>query len=155
MNRTDMAYRKSAVEGASGFGLMIALYDTLAGNLRRAATAQRAGDIETRSREAKHAFAVIGYLDNCVRLGPGGELAQKLSGFYSNLRRKIIDAQARQSAEALEQQMKAVLKIREHWQKMDLRGPATANAVVEAAGYAQVGKFPPARAERRGGGWSA
>jgi len=37
MNRTDMAYRKSAVEGATGFGLLIALYDTLAGDLRRAA----------------------------------------------------------------------------------------------------------------------
>jgi hypothetical protein len=42
MTPTDLAYRKTAVEGASGMGLLIALYDTLAGDLRRAAAAQRA-----------------------------------------------------------------------------------------------------------------
>jgi flagellin-specific chaperone FliS len=46
MSPTEMAYRKTAVGGASGFGLLIALYDTLAGDLRRAADAERANDIE-------------------------------------------------------------------------------------------------------------
>ena len=31
-----------------------------------------------------------------------------------------MDAQVKQSAEALEQQMDEVLKIREHWQQLDL-----------------------------------
>ena len=51
MTRTDLAYRKTAVEGASGFGLLIALYDTLASDLRRAARS-RAGQ---RHREAEPA----------------------------------------------------------------------------------------------------
>jgi flagellar biosynthetic protein FliS len=155
MNRTDMAYRKSAVEGASGFGLLIALYDTLAGNLRRAAAAQRAKDIETRCRETKHALMVIAYLEDGLQCGPGGALAQVLSRFYSALRRTVINAQINQSAEALEQQMEAVIKIREHWQKMDLRNLASGNAVVEAAGAMYAGGFPPPQAERRIGGWSA
>jgi len=154
MNRTDMAYRKSAVEGASGFGLLIALYDTLAGDLRRAAAAQRAHDIETRCRETKHALSVIAYLEDCICRGPGGELAQRLSTFYSGLRRTVVDAQVKQSAETLEQQMKAVLKLREHWQKMDLRNPALESAFVEAAGANYAGRFPPLHAERRIGGWS-
>ena len=54
MNRTDLAYRRTAAEAASGLGLLIALFDTLAGDLRRAAEAQRANDIERRSREARH-----------------------------------------------------------------------------------------------------
>ena len=37
MSPTEMAYRKTAIGGASGFGLLVALYDTLAGDLRRAA----------------------------------------------------------------------------------------------------------------------
>jgi flagellar biosynthetic protein FliS len=155
MNRTDMAYRKSAVEGASGFGLLIALYDTLAGNLRRAAAAQRANDIETRCREAKHALIVIAYLEDCLQRGSGGALAQVLGRFYSALRRTVINAQIKQSAEALEQQMDAVIKIREHWQKMDLRNPASGKAVVEAAGAAYAGGFPPPQVERGIGGWSA
>lgn len=155
MNRTDMAYRKSAVEGASGFGLLIGLYDTLAGNLRRAAAAQRANDIETRCREAKHALMVISYLEDGVQRGPGGALAQMLRGFYSALRRTVVDAQANQSAEALEQQMEAVIKIREHWLKMDLRHPASESDVLEAAGAAHASGFLPPQAERRIGGWSA
>jgi flagellin-specific chaperone FliS len=155
MNRTDMAYRKSAVEGATGFGLLIALYDTLAGDLRRAAAAQRANDIATRCRETKHALLVIAYLEDGLQRGSGGALAQVLSRFYSELRCAIINAQINQSPETLEQQMGAAIKIREHWQKMDLRNPATGKAVGESAGAAYAGGFPPVQAERRIGGWSA
>lgn len=88
-------------------GLLIALYDTLAGDLRRAAAAQRANDIERRGCEAKHAFTVIGYLEDFVRRGSGGLLSRQLLAFYSTLRRKLLDAQVRQSAEALESRWRA------------------------------------------------
>jgi len=153
MTRTDVAYRKTAVEGASGFGLLIALYDTLAGNLRRAASAQRVNDIETRCREVKHAFTVIGYLENCVRGGPGGELAQQLSALYASLRGKIMDAQVEQSAEALERQMERVLKIREQWQKLDLQSGLGEVPTLGVAGTMAAGASPW-QTERRPGGWS-
>ncbi len=155
MNRTDMAYRKSAVEGASGFGLLIALYDTLAGNFRRAAAAQRANDIEARCREMKHALLVIAYLQDCLQRGSGGALSQVLLRFYSELRRTVINAQINQSAEALEEQMEAIIRIREDWQKMELRSAVSGAAVMEAAGAAYAGGLPPVQAEKRIGGWSA
>jgi len=154
MTRTDVAYRKTAVEGASGFGLLIALYDTLAGNLRRAAGAQRVNDIETRCREVKHAFTVIGYLENCVRGGPGGQLAGQLSALYASLRRKIMDAQVDQSAEALEQQMEMVLKIREQWQILDLQSASRENPALGIAGAMSAAGTPAWQTERRSGGWS-
>lgn len=154
MTYTDLVYRKAAVEGASGFGLLIALFDTLAGNLRRAAAAQRKNDIETRCREMKHAFTVIGYLENCVRGGPGGELAQKLSALYSTLRRKIMDAQAQQSAEALEQQMETVLKIRGQWQMLDLQSAGGESQALNQAGAMSAAGVPSWRTERGPGGWS-
>ena len=154
MTRTDVAYRRSAVEGASGFGLLIALYDTLAGNLRRAAGAQRVNDIETRCREVKHAFTVIGYLESCVRGGPGGELAQQLAAVYSTLRRRIMEAQAEQSAEALEQQMETVLKIREQWQKLDLQAAASESPALEVTNAMSAAGSLSWQAERRPGGWS-
>jgi flagellar biosynthetic protein FliS len=155
MNGTDMAYRKSAVEGATGFGLLIALYDTLAGNLRRATTAQRANDIETRCREIKHALIVIAYLEDGLQRGSGGALAHVLRRFYSELRHTVINAQMNQSAEALEQQMEAVIKIREHWQKAELRSAASGKAVVETAGAAYAGGLAPVQADKTIGGWSA
>lgn len=122
MNWTALAYRKTAAEGASGFGLLIALYDTLAGDLRRAADAERNNNIEKRCLELNHALLVVAHLEDWVDGTSGGELAQKLFGFYSTLRRKMMEAQARRSVEILEQQMAQVLNIREMWQEMELRG---------------------------------
>ena len=111
MNRTDLAYRRTAAEAASGLALLISLYDTLAGDLRRAAEAQRANDIERRGREVRHAVLVVGYLEDWVNKGTGGLLAQELTAFYGSLRRKLIEAEARQSAEIFEQQMNRVLEL--------------------------------------------
>ena|SRR5580698_7047562 len=121
MNATELTYRKTAAQGASGFGLLVALCDTLAGDLRRAADAERANEIETRCREVNHALLVVGYLEDGVVRGSGGVLAQRLMAIYSSLRRKMIEAQAKRSAELLEQQMAVVLMLRKHWHELDVR----------------------------------
>jgi flagellar biosynthetic protein FliS len=153
MNSADLAYRKTAVEGASGFGLLIALFDTLAGNLRRAAAAQRRKDLENRCHEVKHASLVIGYLENCLTRSASGELTQKLSVFYSKLRRKLIEAQVNQSAETFEQEMAEVLRIREQWQKVELRNVASEPEVTHAAAM-QADGYAFKQTENRYGGWS-
>jgi flagellar protein FliS len=155
MNPTEMAYRKTAVAGASGFGLLIALYDTLAGNLRRAADAERANDIEKRCREVNHALLVVAHLEDGIERGSGGELARQLVAFYSSLRRKMIEAQAKRSPEILEQQMAQVLKIREVWQGLELR---SSSATLEVPTWAQQASYPgssPALYERSASSWSA
>ena len=53
---TELSYRRSAIAGASSIGLMIALFDTLAGDLCRASTALRKNDIETRCKELKDVY---------------------------------------------------------------------------------------------------
>ena len=125
MNPMELSYRRTAVEGASGFGLLIALYDTLAGDLRRAADAQRRNDIQKRCDEANHALLVIGYLEDWIDRESGGELSQKLVIFYSSLRRIVVEAQAKQSAEMLEEQMALVLAIRGTWHDLENRASST------------------------------
>lgn len=154
MNRTDLAYRRTAVEGASGTGLLIALYDTLAGDLRRAAEAQRADDIERRCKQVQHATVVIGYLEDCLHRSTGGPLTRQLAAFYSALRRKLIDAQVKQSPEILDQQMALVLKIRECWQQFDLRGPESQPDAHLAIEGIQAAEYFSSQAESRYGGWS-
>ena len=122
MNKTDLAYRTSAAAGAGGFGLLIALYDTLAGDLRRAAEAQRAYDIERRSRDASHALLVTGHLENWLARGTAGGLGRKLAAFYAKLRHDILEAQIQQSADLLEEQMRIVLRIRALWQELEEAG---------------------------------
>jgi flagellar secretion chaperone FliS len=127
MTPTELVYRKTAAEGAGGFGLLIALYDTLAGDLRRAAEAERRNDIGKRCREVNHALTVIGFLEDRCERGDGGELAQKLAAFYASLRRKLLEAQARRSPEILEEQMALGLSIRGTWQDIEVRTSAVLN----------------------------
>lgn len=154
MISADLAYRKTAVEGASGFGLLIALYDTLAGDLRRAAEAQRTNDIEKRCREANHALSVIGLLDDSVRRGPGGELAQQLVVLYASLRRDLIAAQASASAGMLEQLMARVLKIRETWQSADLCSRSSVQENLTPVAVRESGGYPIFQPRNSAGSWS-
>ena len=151
---TDIAYRKTAVEGASGFGLLIALFDTLAGDLRRAAAAQRAKNIEERTRQLNHALQVVGFLENWVD-AESGELAKKMIIFYTRMRAKILEAQTKQSAEILEEQMAEVLKIREVWQQFELRGSSdTSKAPAWSQTPSDFGA-EPAGYDRSSSSWSA
>jgi flagellar protein FliS len=132
MHSTELSYRMSAAEGAGGFGLLIALYDTLAGNLRRAADAERDNDLEKRCLEVNHALLVIGYLEDAIEQAGGGELAKQLVSLYSSLRRKLIEAQIKRSPKLLEEQMERVLRLRESWQTMEFSVPDPPKSLARA-----------------------
>lgn len=154
MTPTELAYRKTAVEGATGFGLLVGLYDTLAGDLRRAADAERNNQIEARCKELNHAFLVIAYLEDWLQRGSGGQLARELAAFYSSLRRNLIKAQAARSAAMIEEQMALVLKVRGTWQQFEGRGQSTP----AAAAHGHISGYPGAptmQADRSASSWSA
>ncbi|MGA7156972.1 MAG: flagellar protein FliS [Acidobacteriaceae bacterium] len=131
MTSVERIYRKSAAVGASGFTLLIVLYDTLAGDLQRAAAAERRNDIGARCNEVNHALLVVGYLQDAVERSDGGELSQRLLRLYSSLRRAIMEAQKSRSAELLEQQMAIVLHVRETWQSMERPGAREAEHIAD------------------------
>jgi flagellar secretion chaperone FliS len=126
LSQTELSYRKSAIEGASSIGLIIALFDTLAGDLRRAAAAIRKNDIEKRCKELDHASLVLGQLASWVDMDKGGESAQTLAQFYAYLRATMMEASVTQSATLLETQLDTILQVRSAWQKLDnaAQGPA-------------------------------
>ena len=116
---TEATYRNCSVGGASAIGLMIALFDALVRDLRRAAEAIHRGDIEARCRELDHALLVIGQMESWVDVKNGGEPARQLSVFYRYLRAKLMEASIRQSVSLLEAQMETVLHVRSKWQLLD------------------------------------
>lgn len=122
-SQTGLSYRKSAIEGASSIGLIIVLFDTLAGNLRRAAAAIRKNDIEKRCRELNHAALVLGQLESWIDINQGGESAQTLTRFYAYLRAKMMEAAVSKSASLLETQIDMILHVRSAWQKLDTGAP--------------------------------
>jgi flagellar secretion chaperone FliS len=123
-SQTQLSYRKSAIEGASSIGLIIVLFDTVAGDLRRAAAAIRQNDIEKRCRELDHASLVIGQLESWIDMSNGGESAQTLAAFYAQLRAKMMEAAGSKSARLLETQIEIILQVRSAWQKLDTGSPA-------------------------------
>jgi flagellar secretion chaperone FliS len=131
MTTTEMSYQRSAIQGASPIGLMIALFDRLAGDLRRAAAALRKNDIETRCKELNHAALVLGQLENWVDVKNGGESAQTLSRFYAYLRAKMVEAAGRKSAKLLEMQIDMILLVRTSWQQLDTPPPQVSQIPAE------------------------
>jgi flagellar protein FliS len=123
---TELSYRRSAIAGASSIGLMIALFDTLAGDLRRASNALRKNDIEARCRELNHAALVLGQLESWIDLKNGGESAKTLTRFYAYLRAKMMEAGATMSASLLETQIEMILHVRSAWQQLDALPPQAA-----------------------------
>lgn len=155
MSPVELTYRKTAAaSGASGLGLLIALYDTIAGSLRRAADAERNNDIEKRCREVNHALMVVGYLEDRLTQGESGELAEQLKALYHSLRRTLIAAQAKRSAALLEQQMAEVLKIRAYWQSLEFRREPSGPEILAPEPMPAYGGMPSAPIESQLS-WSA
>jgi flagellar protein FliS len=120
MSDMELAYRRTAIEGASPLGLMIALLDTLVGDFRRAASAIRKDDIEARCRDLNHAALVLGRLESWIDMKNGGEPSRNLSRFYTHLRAKMLEASATKSAAVLDTQIETILNVRSAWQQLDI-----------------------------------
>ncbi len=124
----SLAYRKAATQQASVVGLVIALHDTLAGNLRRAADAIDRGDIQRRCDELIHAFKVLQQLEAMLDMERGGKTATTIKRFYSHVRGQILLAQFKLSSAILHKQIEIVLEVRGAWQQLDssaMEGQAT------------------------------
>jgi flagellar protein FliS len=141
---TEMTYRRSSIAGASPIGLMIALFDTLVGDFRRAAAALHKNDIQTRCKELNHASLVLGHLESWLDMDNGGESARTLARFYSYLRTKMLEASAAKSAQILEAQIDLILHVRSNWQQLD-NAPAKAmdEEDVASAGNASAAYAAP------------
>lgn len=115
----SLEYRRAATQHASVVGLVVALLDTLMGDLRRAAEAIENGDIQGRCDQLVHAFKVLQQLEMMLDMDRGGETASKINRFYAHVRGQLLLAQFRLSSAILHKQIQIVLEVREAWQQLD------------------------------------
>ena len=113
------SYREAAVRGASPVRLVICLYEQAIEDLRRAVLALEKGDIAARTREINHEIKVIGQLQGSLDMERGGEVARNLERFYNVLRAGLTEAQAKQSARILEQQVSQLATVHEAWLEVE------------------------------------
>jgi flagellar biosynthetic protein FliS len=123
----SLTYRRAVTEQASPVGLAIALYDTLASDLQRAAAAMHRAEnhprdldaIQERSTYLKHALQVLGQLNALLDTANGGACAQNLARFYEHIRQRILIAQFQKAPRVLEAEVSRVLQVRAAWQQVD------------------------------------
>lgn len=110
-----LCYREAAVAGANPVRLVILLYEQAMSDLRHAVAAQLKGEIEERTREINHAIQVVGHLQATLDREQGGKVAAILERFYEQVRCGLVEAQCKQSASLLEQQIAHLLQVHEAW----------------------------------------
>ena len=115
----SLEYRRAATQQASVVGLVIALHDTLIGNLRRAAEAMERDDISTRCEQLIHGFKVLQQLEAMLDMNNGGDTAVSIRRFYTHVRGQMLAAQFKLSPTILHDQIRIVLDIRQAWQQVD------------------------------------
>jgi flagellar protein FliS len=115
----SLEYRRASTQQASVVGLVIALHDTLIGNLRRAADAMEREDIATRCDQLIHGFKVLQQLEAMLDMTNGGQVAINIRRFYTHVRGQMLAAQFKLDPKLLQDQIRIVLEIREAWQQVD------------------------------------
>jgi flagellar protein FliS len=115
----SLEYRRAATQQASVVGLVIALHDTLIGNLKRAADAMDRNDISSRCDELVHGFKVLTQLDAMLDMKNGGEAALNIRRFYTHVRAQMLEAQFKLNPEVLRDQVRIVLEVRQAWEQVD------------------------------------
>jgi flagellar protein FliS len=115
----SLEYRRAATQQASVVGLVIALHDTLIGDLKRAADAMDREDISTRCEQLIHGFKVLTQLDAMLDMNSGGEAAVNIRRFYKHVRSQMLNAQFKLDPTILRDQVRVVLEVRQAWQQVD------------------------------------
>ena len=128
-----LAYRRAATQQASVVGLVIALYDTLAADLRKAALAMDRKNFEERSRSLKHGFSVLTQMDALIDAERGGRTASNLRHFYGFLREEMLRAQFTQDSNVLLKLCAHLLEVREAWQEVDTRAAVASASTTDWA----------------------
>ena len=118
---SESFYRQTAAEGATYIGLLIVVYDTLAGDLRRAGLAVKQNDIAVRCNASNHALLLLGHLESWAAALEEHSLADSLSRFYSHLRSQLLSLQSHAEPEALFALAELVEQTRATWQTKEIQ----------------------------------
>jgi flagellar secretion chaperone FliS len=121
MSNPDYAsqYFQGTAVGASAMGQVVALYDTILRDLRRAMEATASKQIEKRINAANHAIIVIGELQGVLDFERGGEVASTLSSFYSVSRAMIAQAATHGSLQKFEEAISMFARVRAAWSHVE------------------------------------
>src|SRR5262249_4776400 len=117
MNETNaaFAYEQASARSASPVGQVVALYDTILRDFRRANEAQACGNVEKRVFELNHALTVIGHLRSVLDHERGGEAAKRLERFYEVTHTMILQASISPERDTTNKLIQLYSSLRQAW----------------------------------------
>lgn len=118
-SQSRSAYLQASASGASHLGLLLLVYDALAGDLRKAGDAARSRDISQRCSYSNHALALLAHLENWTEYLDDAALQQHLLNFYQYLRAQILANQTEDDASSFEALAGFVIETRAAWQEKE------------------------------------
>ena len=121
MNQNEIAslYRQTSARGSNPVGLVVKLYDAILEDLRRAAEAIRAEDIESRTSAFNHALLIIAELEGVLDHERDGSVAQQLRGFYNVTRAMMVEANIQSSVAKTEKLTELFIPLKQAWQVVE------------------------------------
>lgn len=116
----------AGVATANNIELIMMLFDGLIESLSLARGHIQHGSIESKSRALQRASRIVLGLQNALDHERGGELARNLADLYTYVVRRIIDINAYNDLQALEEVSSMMTEIRNAWQQVPALVPAQA-----------------------------
>lgn len=159
-NRTASTYQQASAGSASPIGAIVALYDTILRDFRRALAAVAAGNVEARVFELNHALTVIAHLRSVLNHEQGKEAAHRFERFYDVTHAMLLVASMQGSREPIERLIELYGSLRAAWYEVDQQLPEQSQQLPAAIGVnspanLQTAETPSSTFEVRRGRWSA
>jgi len=95
--------------------LVVMLYERLVADLKGAATAMRAGDIETKSKRVQHATDIVFELLGALDPEKGGEVSERLAALYTYMITRIGEASRAMNPDILDEISGHIQSLAEAW----------------------------------------
>jgi flagellar secretion chaperone FliS len=114
-NNGHDAYLESRVTSADPVELVNMLYQACTIAVREARHHLAEGRIAERSREINKAFEILVELDSALDHQLGGEISQRLALLYDYMRRRLMDANMKQSDPPLTEVLGLLSTLSEGW----------------------------------------
>ena len=114
-NNGHDAYLESRVTSADPVELVNMLYQACTIAVREARHHLAEGRIAERSREINKAFEILVELDSVLDHQLGGEISQRLARLYDYMRRRLLDANMKQSDPPLTEVLGLLSTLSEGW----------------------------------------
>jgi len=132
MNETNaaFAYQQASARSATPVGQVVALYDTILRDFRRANEAQATGQVEKRVFELNHALAVIGHLRGVLDHERGGEAAKRMERFYEVTHGMVLQASVAADRESVNKLIELYSSLRQAWQVCEKQIAASAGSAL-------------------------